>query len=280
MCLAELILNPRSRRALENYLKRPSHALLLTGDNGVGLGTVAESLAREIAGANAVVMKPQLHDKQKTLSINIDDIRELRQFTRDRRSDALCIVIDEAEKMTASAPEAFLKALEEPSPQTFYILTTHMPSKLPATIRSRTQIIEILPPLAENCNQLFETAKTKLSAAKQAQIIFLADRRPAEIVRYLADEEYFRQTATGVELAKKFVQGDIKQRLAIISSVSTRDTAMKLARNVARLLYLTIGRARNGKTAAENLDTAVKVIDNLHQNGNLRAQLTYLALNI
>ena len=268
MIFSDLILHPRTRQTLTNYLAQPTHALLLTGEKGVGLGTIAKTLAREVANASVVIIEPRLHDKQKTPNINIEDIRELGHFTRDRRSDHLCIMIDEAEKMTDRAPEAFLKALEEPVERVFYILTTHAPAKLPATIKSRAQIVEILPPPAEMCKSLFAGSEP----AKLEKIKFLGNRRPAEIARLIADEEYFRAAAAVMETAKNFIQGAPTKRLEIVASTTTRETAINLAQNVAKLLLL--------KSATDGLETVSEVIDNLTQNGNVRAQLTYLALNI
>jgi replication-associated recombination protein RarA len=280
MIFGDLILHPKTRAILTNYLKQPSHALLLVGDSGMGLGTIARALAKEIAGASVAVVKPHIHDKQKTPNINVDDIRELGQFTRDRRSDALCIVVDEAEKMTNSAPETFLKALEEPVQGVFYILTTHSASKLPATIKSRTQTVEILPPPSDLCEKLFQNAPLKLTAAKRTQITFLADRKPAEIVRLLSDEEYFRTASFAMTTAKDFVQGEPAKRLEIVANTTSREAAIVLAKNVAKLLSLTTIRTKDPKSAADNLNTVSEVIDNLTQNGNARAQLMYLALNI
>ena len=49
------------------------------------------------------------------------------------------IIIDPADTMTASAANAFLKCLEEPTERTLFILITNKANKLPATVRSRCQ---------------------------------------------------------------------------------------------------------------------------------------------
>ncbi|MCL2173937.1 AAA family ATPase [Candidatus Saccharibacteria bacterium] len=276
MTFVDLILHPKTRLALANHLGQPTHALLLTGDKGVGLGTIARTLATEIAGTNVVIVEPCSHDRQKTLTINIDDIRDLRTLVRSRRSDPLCIIIDEAEKMTDKAPEAFLKSLEEPTPQVFYILTTHLPTRLPATIKSRAQIVEVLPPPVETCESLFAGS----DPAKLAKVKFLGERQPAEIVRLLNDEEYFKKVSLAMAAAKDFVQGSPGKRLAIVAGITTRDGAIELGKNVARILLVTADRAKNPKTVAASLNTVSNVVEYLHQNGNIRAQLTYLALNV
>lgn len=70
--------------------------------------------------------------------VKIDDIRQLQEFcqtTGNRR----VVVIDNADKMTLGAGNAFLKTLEEPRAGVFLILISDKPSKLLPTIKSRVQ---------------------------------------------------------------------------------------------------------------------------------------------
>lgn len=277
MTLADLILHDATRRNLELYLKKPTHALLLAGPNGVGLGTIAETLGRELAGNEIIKISPQPHKTQTRASINIDDVRQLRDLTRDRRRDNLAIVLDEAETMTRDTPQALLKLLEEPAAHVFYILTSHLPERLPATIKSRAQTIEVLPPPDNLQNWPNEP---KMTTARRAQIQFLAARRPAELRRLLADETYFRTKAAAMETAKSFLQGGKAARLKIITQTDGRDAALALANDVAQLLMLTATRVGGAETAAANLQLAAAVLDNLAANGNVRLQLLYLATNL
>lgn len=280
MTFDDLILNPKSRVQLLNYCRQPTHALLLTGKIGVGLKTIAQVLAREIAQTNIVIIEPKLHNTQKTLTINIEDIRNLHELTRARRNDNFVIIIDDADQMTNDAPQAFLKLLEEPVQNIFYILTSHNTARLPETIRSRTQIIEILPPPADLVQEIFKISPMKLTTEKRAKIDFLGDRRPAEIARLLTDEEYFRNAAATMETAKNFVQWNVAARLRIVVLTTTREAAVELAENIAKLMMLTITRVKNPKVTADNLTMISNTIDNLTQNGNVRAQLTNLAVNL
>jgi DNA polymerase III delta prime subunit len=278
MTFANLVLHDKTRRNLEHYLRRPTHALILAGPGGVGLATIAKNLAEKLARSDVVKITPRLHNQQKTPNINIDDIRELRELTRNVRRENLAIVIDEAEKMTRDTPQALLKLLEEPVAGVFYILTSHAPERLTATIRSRTQTIEVLPPETDQ----WMAGNFKLTVAKSNQIRFLADRRPAEISRLISDEAYFREAASEMEAAKLFVQGDIGERLKIVASISGREAAMRFANYVAKLATLVASRADNkrARIAAENLRVLSEAIENLGANGNVRLQLLYLATNM
>ncbi len=80
-------------------------------------------------------------------SIGIDRIRDLRaeaakaSVERGRR----VLVIREAERMTEEAAQAALKTIEEPSEETYIVLTTTDPSRILPTIRSRCQSLRFAP---------------------------------------------------------------------------------------------------------------------------------------
>ena len=270
----ELILHPTTRKILAGYLTRPTHALLLAGEVGVGLGTVARTLAQTVAGANYKVVLPSLHNQQKTVNINVDDIRELVTLNRAKRREKFIIIIDEAEKMTGVSPQAFLKILEEPAMNLHFILTTHQPAKLPATILSRTEKIDVLPttaaPILKNYNR-------KILPARLQQLNFLAGNLPAEMSRLLADETYFRQVAGQMETAKNFVASPVCARLEIIAENTSRDSAQTLTRNIAKIL---LTHSTGDVRTADQLATLAAVTENLAANGNTRAQLMHLALNL
>lgn len=84
----------------------------------------------------------ETNDK-KSESIKIEDIRELQRYTALKPFEAkkkICI-IDEAQKLTAEAANAFLKILEEPPKDTLFILISSQPNLLFSTIISRCQKI-------------------------------------------------------------------------------------------------------------------------------------------
>jgi len=86
-------------------------------------------------------------DKMRTVLV-VDQIRELiagLQLTR-ALSPRKVAVIHPAEAMNPSASNALLKMLEEPPVDTFLLLVSHDPARLPATIRSRCQAVHLRLP--------------------------------------------------------------------------------------------------------------------------------------
>lgn len=62
---------------------------------------------------------------------------------------AKVVIIEPADALTIAAANALLKTLEEPSDDTYLFLLSHQPQRLPATIRSRCQRLDIAAPPAE-----------------------------------------------------------------------------------------------------------------------------------
>ena len=138
---------------------RTAHAYLLCGPRGTG----KTSTARVMAKALNCTMRPDgvgdpcgacnncsaidngsfldLIEIDAASNRGIDEMRDLREKVRfaPTLGKTKVYIIDEAHALTPDAFNAFLKTLEEPPPQTVFILATTEPQKLPATIVSRCQ---------------------------------------------------------------------------------------------------------------------------------------------
>lgn len=72
----------------------------------------------------------------------IDDVRELNSFTSLKVSRPTAVLIKGIENATTEAGNAFLKNLEEPQENLYYILTASSTKKVLPTIVSRCQIVK------------------------------------------------------------------------------------------------------------------------------------------
>jgi DNA polymerase-3 subunit delta' len=155
----------RLRRALETG--RIAHAYAFVGPAGSGRRATALAFARALVApeggpaADRVVrgVHPDVHLVQPTppegnpkgpLALRIDSIREIerRAGLRPAMAPFKVFIVDEADRMTAATPQAFLKTLEEPPARTVIILVLSRLGALPATVLSRCQIVRFTPPLA------------------------------------------------------------------------------------------------------------------------------------
>ncbi|WP_143871728.1 DNA polymerase III subunit delta' [Catenovulum sediminis] len=154
---------------LQQFLQgRLHHAILLTAPEGFGKRVLVNQLAQAFLCLSAEnkpcgsckschLFTQQSHpdfmlvedDNSKT--IGVDLIRKLvnKSQQKSQMHGAHVFFLPDCHKMTEASANALLKTLEEPGQNKFIILTTPHPSRLLATIKSRTQEYTIKPPSAE-----------------------------------------------------------------------------------------------------------------------------------
>lgn len=275
--IEQLILHPRTRTQLEQFLTHPTHALMLTGPMGVGLGTIARTMGHQLAGANVIYVAPTLHNKQKTTIINADDIAELGSIVRNHRDNALVVIIDGADCAVSGVFERMLKLIEEPVPRVYYIFTAHSLQNIPATIMSRSALIKVLLPTEADCAVLY----SELDSTVASQVKFMANRRPALIKRLTSDDNFFESESSSMQIAKEFMQNAVSRRMEIIDALPDKELATSLCHDLAQLVIslASTGRLKNSQKVASQLLLLSETADRLTNNGNLRLQLTNLAIN-
>ncbi|HEY3521567.1 MAG TPA: DNA polymerase III subunit delta', partial [Rhodanobacteraceae bacterium] len=159
---------------------RLPHALLLAGAEGLGKRAFAENfvrarLCRQPRSGHAcgeckacallqagthpdrVLVTFEINEKTKKLrtEIVVEQIRTLsaRLAMASQLGGWQIAVIDPADAMNATASNALLKTLEEPTASSLIVLIAQQPWRLPATIRSRCQRIDFAAPQRAQAEQ-------------------------------------------------------------------------------------------------------------------------------
>ncbi len=136
---------------------RPPHALMLTGGVGTGKRCAAAWLARSRLGMPVAdgpeypLAVPEHADLRwiscpdDKFSIGIEQVRDLVSELNltSYEGGGKVAVIEPADAMTHSAANSLLKTLEEPPGDTLLILVVDRPGRLPATIVSRCQRLNV-----------------------------------------------------------------------------------------------------------------------------------------
>ena len=94
--------------------------------------------------------KPKSKAKEPR-SIAVEQIRDTIDALalKSHGGRAKVVIVEPADGLTISAANALLKTLEEPSEDTYLFLLSHQPQRLPATIRSRCQRLDVAAPAPE-----------------------------------------------------------------------------------------------------------------------------------
>ena len=108
--------------------------------------------------------------KNASKQIKIEQIRGLSDFLNigSHRSGNRVVLIHPAESMNPGSANALLKSLEEPSPGVIFLLVSHQPRRLLATVRSRCHALGLSLPPRELSLRWLQAQGSKATAAALA----------------------------------------------------------------------------------------------------------------
>ena len=147
-----------------------THAWIFTGPPGSGRSSAAVAFAAALVGS--ALPHPDVEVmKNEGLSIKVDEVRELLARVSWAPSVAQwrVVVMEDADRLTESAANALLKAIEEPAKLTMWILCAPSSKDVLITIKSRCRIISLRTPPAEEIAELLIT-RDKIDKATAKRI--------------------------------------------------------------------------------------------------------------
>lgn len=210
------------------------HALLLSGVSDVDKQSFALNFAKlllcqqenvadqacgvchacQLIAANAHPDFYHLQPEAAGKTIRIDQIRELiAQLSQTAHQGLYKIaLIDPADAMPIGAANALLKTLEEPSPNTLLMLISHQPGLLPATIRSRCQVINFQQ--SNETDVLFAIQNSESYKKLWADLMQISQNKsePIQIAAQWAKEPLSNIVNSLIEI----VMGVIRTQLGIV----------------------------------------------------------------
>lgn len=170
-----------------------------------------------------------LEPEGKSRVIKIEQVRELVEFTSRTAGFGLrkVIVFSPAERMNINAANALLKVLEEPAANTFLILVSHRIHGLPATIRSRCQIVRPDIPSRQSSLDWLDTVCG--SREESEKLLDLAGERPL-----LAAQLHREAAGESLQLVKHTMAGLFAGRSGA-AALATAMTEQTLEQALAQL---------------------------------------------
>lgn len=213
--------------------ERLPHALLLVGRQYIGKTQLALALSRILlcAQPDGLLNCGRCHacelnargnhgdflwvePIENSRVIRIDQIRNAVRFTSTKAAfgSRKVIVIAPAERMNVNSYNGLLKSLEEPSNDTYLILICNQLHSIPATIRSRCQILRVATPTTEVCLRWLD--KITSDPKQSRSLLAIADGLPE-----LAHQLYLSDDA----------EGYMSKRLALESMADLRISVPEVA---------------------------------------------------
>ncbi|HJG78933.1 MAG TPA: DNA polymerase III subunit delta' [Brevibacterium senegalense] len=159
-------------RAAEPGSPAMTHAWLLTGPPGSGRSNAARAFAAALLAPGQDRDEPDVrralggtHESMTVLStqksvISIDEVRSLVATAHQAPANApwRVVIIEDADRMAERTSNVLLKAIEEPPPQTVWILCAPSPQDVLTTIRSRCRSVTLRVPSPQAVAALLESS--------------------------------------------------------------------------------------------------------------------------
>jgi DNA polymerase III delta prime subunit len=275
--VSEIVLHPNGAALLQRRAKNLPQSLLLSGETGIGLYTIA---SRFFAMSLIATIFPKATNgdiDSANGTIGVEAIRALYDQTRAKQTHPVMVLVDDADRMSRGAQAAFLKLLEEPNPDIHFVLTSHTPKRLLKTILSRVQQVNLQPVTSEQTDTFISDQHVN-DPAKLAQLRFIAEGLPAELYRLIHDDGYFERRARIMADAKAFIQADPYKKLQIVSRYqSDRSDALQLITSALLIAERSIS-AKPQPVLIKQMDTLLEISERIESNHNVRLQLARIVL--
>lgn len=276
---------------ISNQSQEMTHAWLFTGPPGSGRSNAALAFAAALvcksAGCNDCIdCKTALAGthadvelvKTEGLSIKIDEVRDL--ITRASWSPAVgnyrVVVIEDADRLTESAANALLKAIEEPGLRTVWLLCAPSATDVLPTIRSRTRSLVLRTPSVAAVAALLE--EEKFSSA-MANFAARASQGHIGRARHLAkseDARARRQAILKISLLITDVASAFKAAQVLVEAAKAEAEEEAEKRDDAELASLKEAWGQQGSKLTQGGAKVVKDLEKEQKSRTTRMVRDYL----
>ena len=256
-----------------------THAWLFTGPPGSGRSSAAVAFAQALvcpsdgcATCNACrsVITNAHPDveviRTEGLSIKIDEVRELlaRVAWAPSMGGWRVVVMEDADRLTESAANALLKAIEEPGSRTVWLLCAPTLHDVLPTIRSRCRHLQLVTPSTQAVAQVLQSRDG--ISPQMADFAARVSQGHIGRARYLAKNEAVRNTRTTImqlPLTLKSISSAFAAAQTLVDLATDQANESAEERNQIELddLSLAYGKGATGRGMATGGAKAIKELE-------------------
>ena len=268
-----------------------THAWLFTGPPGSGRSNTALAFAAALlcpeSGCNncincATALKGTHADvelvRTEGLSIKIDEVREL--ITRASWTPSVAqyrvVIIEDADRLTESAANALLKAIEEPGLRTVWLLCAPTLTDVLPTIRSRTRNVTLRTPSVDAVSALL---RSEGYLQEVAELSAKASQGHIGRARYLAKNPEARTRRTDIlklPLTITDIASAFKCAGALVDAAKREAEADATLRNDVETAALKEAWGQQGSRVVQGGAKAVKELEKEQKSRQTRMVRDYL----
>ena len=266
------LISANDQATVEQLAGRLPQSLMIIAEPGLdGVGT-AHYLANH-RQSEVLTVNPLPHKS----TISTEQIRDLTAILRTHSSVRRVVIINPANTMTESAQNALLKTLEEPNPNTHFLLITTANTELLPTIQSRCQQLTLHRTTASQDAQLLEN--TKLTPQEKRQILFLAAGLPLLITELGQDAKKLAERQAIAADAKHILEHPSSYAsLKCALRYTDRASALQLIDILLRFIHFQLKHAAQPPAMHQLLKKVLQAEKSLLANGNTRLALLKIVL--
>lgn len=266
------LISANDQATVEQLAGRLPQSLMIIAEPGLdGVGTahyLANHRQSEVLTVNPLPQKS---------TISTEQIRDLTAILRTHSSVRRVVIINPANTMTESAQNALLKTLEEPNPNTHFLLITTANTELLPTIQSRCQQLTLHRTTASQDAQLLEN--TKLTPQEKRQILFLAAGLPLLITELGQDAKKLAERQAIAADAKHILEHPSSYAsLKCALRYTDRAGALQLIDILLRFIHFQLKHAAQPPAMHQLLKKVLEAEKSLMANGNTRLALLKIVL--
>jgi DNA polymerase-3 subunit delta' len=183
------------------------------------------------------------------------------------------VLFEDADRCTEQAANALLKAIEEPSPRTVWLLCAPYADDLPTTIRSRCRLVSLMTPRTAAVTEVLEREGIPAERARAAALA--AQGHIGRARRLATDEEAARRRGEVLRVPGQVASlGDaLKAAAALVRAADAEAAATteELDEPEREALRLAFGEGSTGKGVATALRGAAGALRELEERQKSRA---------